>query len=417
MLSGIFYGWWVVVATSVIHLWGAGTFYYSFTAFFNPIVDEFGWSYAATSVAASIRSVEAGIASPLVGFAADRFGSRRLLLAGSLLTGLGFILLSHIQSLWSFYLLFIFLSVGSSFLFPVPGWTAVANWFVKKRGTALGILSGAIGLGGGMIYLANTLITLYGWRMTLVFTGIGAWVIGIPLSLVVRHRPEPYGLVPDGEGSVKPVRASGEGAEKGPETGTEDFTLGEALRTRAFWGIALVVTVSAATIHAIIVHVMPYLISVEFSREAASVIASTLVFISITGRFGLGWLSNRFDDRYLLAAGMIMQAAGFLLLTGARDVLWAVLFIVVFGPAYGGVLTLRLTIQAKYFGSRAFGSIQGTLMAIMIIGSISSPLLTGWCYDVYGDYRLAWLVLAAINIAVVPISLKIRRPSRDRIRS
>ena len=411
MLSRIFYGWWVVLATSVIHLWGAGTFYYSFTAFFNPIVEEFGWSYAATSFAASIRSIEGGIASPIVGFAADRFGARRLLLMGSILTGLGFILLSQIHSLLSFYLLFVFLSIGSSLLFPVPGWTAVANWFLKKRGTAFGIMSGAIGLGGGMIYLANVLISLYGWRLTLVFTGFGTWVIGIPLSLLVRHRPEPYGLVPDGEGPTDqdPV----EDVDKGASGVAEGFTLREAWRTRAFWGIALVVTVSAATVHAIIVHVMPYLISVDFSREGASLIASSLVFISIAGRFGLGWFSNRVDDRYLLAAGMAMQALGLLFLTGAGDILWAALFIVIFGPAYGGVLTLRLTIQAKYFGSRAFGAIQGTLMAIMIIGSMSSPLLTGHCYDIYGDYRLAWIVLAAANVAVVPLALKIRRPQMD----
>lgn len=417
MLSRIFYGWWVVLATSVIHLWGAGTFYYSFTAFFNPIVEEFGWSYAATSFAASIRSIEGGIASPLVGFAADRFGARRLLLMGSILTGLGFILLSQIHSLWSFYLLFVFLSIGSSLLFPVPGWTAVANWFFKKRGTAFGILSGAIGLGGGMIYLANALITLYGWRMTLVFTGFGAWVIGIPLSLLVRHRPEPYGLVPDGGGSLQPHRGSVQEADRGAVGFTDGFTLREAWRTKAFWGIALVVTISAATIHAIIVHVMPYLISVDYSRSEASLMASSLVFISIVGRFGLGWLSNRFDDRYLLAAGMIMQALGLLFLTGAGSILWAALFIVIFGPAYGGLLTLRLTIQAKYFGSRAFGSIQGTLMAIMITGSLSSPLLTGWCYDIYGDYRLAWLVIAAANVAVVPLALRIRQPGVDRAAS
>jgi len=138
----IFYGWWVVLATSLIHWWGAGTFFYSFTAFFNPLVEEFGWSYAAVSFAASIRNIEGGIASPLVGWAADRVGARRLLLAGSVLSGAGFVLLSRIQTLSGFYLLFIFLSIGSSLLFPIPGWAAVTNWFVRKRGTAISILSG-----------------------------------------------------------------------------------------------------------------------------------------------------------------------------------------------------------------------------------------------------------------------------------
>jgi len=410
MQGRVFYGWWLVLATGVIHLWGAGMFFYSFTAFFNPIVEEFGWSYAATSFAASIRSIEGGIASPLVGFAADRVGARRLLLTGSILSGLGFILFSRIHSLWSFYLLFVFLSIGSSLLFPVPGWTAVANWFLKKRGTAFGILSAAIGLGGGLIYLANALITLYGWRLTLIFTGIGYWVIGIPLSLVVRHRPEPYGMVPDGGKSTETVQdtpGKRVGDARGP---SEDFSLGEALRTQAFWGIAITITVSSATIHAIIVHVMPYLISVDFSRQTASIMASTMVFVSTIGRFGMGWLSNRMDDRHLLAAGMAMQALGLLCLTGANNLWWAALFIVIFGPAFGGVLTLRLTVQAKYFGSRAFGAIQGTLMAIMIIGSVSSPYLTGKCYDIFQDYRLAWFIIAAVNALVVPVALKIIPP-------
>ena len=171
-MTKIFYGWWIVLATSLIHSWAAGTFFYSFTAFFNPIVDEFGWSYAAVSFAASLRSVEGGIASPIIGFATDRYGARRLLLLGSIISGFGFIFLSRIHHLWTFYLLFIFLSVGSSLMLPVPGWTVVANWFIKKRGTALGILSASIGLGGFILYLINWWIGLYGWRYTLIIIGI-----------------------------------------------------------------------------------------------------------------------------------------------------------------------------------------------------------------------------------------------------
>ena len=119
-MKKIFFGWWIVLATSLIHFWGAGTFFYSFTAFFNPIVDELGWSYAAVSLAASIRSIEGGIATPLVGFAADRYGARSLLIIGSVLGGLGFIWLSRIHSIGEFYLIFILLSIGASLLFPGP---------------------------------------------------------------------------------------------------------------------------------------------------------------------------------------------------------------------------------------------------------------------------------------------------------
>jgi sugar phosphate permease len=413
MLNKIFYGWWVVLATSLIHWWGAGTFFYSFTAFFNPLVEEFGWSYAAVSFAASIRNIEGGIASPLVGWAADRVGARRLLLAGSVLSGAGFVLLSRIQTLSGFYLLFIFLSIGSSLLFPIPGWAAVTNWFVRKRGTAIGILSGAIGLGGGLIYVVNLLINTYGWRSSLVIIGIGMWAIGIPCSLAVRHDPEPHGLLPDGE-SVE-ERQGGFDREKGrPAMGpTDGFSLKEAVRTGAFWGIAVAITVSAATVHAVSVHIMPYLISVQFSRGEASLVASLLVLISALGRFGLGWLANRIDNRTLLSFGILLQAAGVLFLLGAKEVGWVMLFVATFGPAFGGVITLRLTLQAQYFGRRAFGAIQGAFMGITMIGTVASPVLTGWCFDLYGDYRLAWIVMACANLAVIPATVKLKAPQQD----
>jgi sugar phosphate permease len=413
MANGIFYGWWIVLATSLIHFWGAGTFFYSFTAFFNPLVHEFGWSYTATSLAASIRSIEGGIASPLVGLATDRFGARRLLVLGSVLSGAGFVLFSRIHTLWSFYLIFILLSMTSSLLFPVPGWTAVAGWFVKKRGTAIGILSASIGLGGGLIYAVNALIDIYGWRMTLVIIGVGMWVIGIPCSLIVRHRPEPYGLAPDGGGSTAPARGYEEGLTECVPGSDNDFSLGKAMKTKTFWSIALAVTVSAATVHAVTVHVMPYLISVDFSREKASLAASFLVFVSIAGRFGLGWFSNRLDNRYLLAFGIGLQALGLVFLAWARNPWWVAAFVATFGPGYGGVITLRLTLQAQYFGRRAFGAIQGSFMAIMIIGTMSCPLLTGLCYDLYGDYRPAWFAMAAANLTIVPLALKIRPPQRE----
>ncbi|MFH1089932.1 MAG: MFS transporter [Pseudomonadota bacterium] len=405
----------MVLAASLIHFWGAGTFFYSFTAFFNPIVDEFGWSYAATSFAASLRSIEGGIASPLVGIAADRYGARRLLIAGSILTGAGFILLSRIQTLWSYYAIFIVLSIASSMLFPVPGWTAAANWFRRHRGTALGILSAAIGVSGVLIYLVNWLIGVYGWRTTLWIIGIGMWVIGIPCSLVVRHRPEPYGLLPDGEKGA-PQAAVGAGeksgdAKSGPDEG---YGLREALRTWSFWRLALIATLSSGAVHALMVHVMPYLISEHFSRNLASIVATLLVFSSTFGRLGMGWLTTRLNNRYLLALSLGMQAAG-LVVAGSTRTLWqAILFVLLFGPGYGGVITLRLTLQAEYFGRKAFGSIQGMMMAVAIAGTMSFPFLAGLYYDLFGNYRLTWLMMAGIILTVIPLALKTSPPGGKR---
>jgi sugar phosphate permease len=409
-MAKIFYGWWIVLATSLIHIWGAGTFYYGFTAFFNPIVTELGWSYAATSFAASLRSIEGGIASPLVGFATDRYGAKRLLVLGSVLGGVGFIFLSRIQTLWSFYLIFIFLSVGSSLLFPVPGWTAVANWFVKKRGMALGTLSATMGIAGMVIYLLNWLIGLYGWRQTLVIVGIGMWLIGIPSALVVRTRPEPYGLLPDGDDGA-PLKQNGSTETPYQESqNQQEFTARAALRTRAFWIMALVVTISTGVLHAVVVHVMPYLISIHFSRETAGLTASLLILVSAMGRFILGSLTSRVDSRYLMTLALLLQALGLLALANARGLGQAALFVGLFGPGYGGVITLRLTMQAEYFGRKAFGAIQGIMMAILISGTMASPLVAGYCFDLYGTYRPAWLIMGLLLLLVTPLSILAKRP-------
>lgn len=409
-MKKIFYGWWVVLATSLIHFWGSGTFFYGFTAFFNPLVDEFGWSYAATSFAASLRSVEGGIASPLVGFAADRLGARRLMLLGAILTGVGYLLFSRIDSLWSFYLVFFFLSIGTSLSHPVPGWTSVARWFNKGRGTALGVLSASVGFGGILVYAVNALINAYGWRTSLVIIGIGTWVIGIPLSLMVKRPPETRRPLSDDGKPRDPAALPDQTESESAADSAGEFSLSEAVKTKAFWAIALAATVQAGSLHAVTVHIMPYFLSLDFSRDQASLVAAGLIFVSVTGRFGMGWLSNWIDNRYLLTIGILLQILGLIFLAFTKDMLMAGLFILTYGPGFGGAVTVRLTIQAQYFGHKAYGSIQGAFMGLLIVGTISAPLLTGLCYDLYGDYRPAWLVLMAASIAIIPLVLKIRPP-------
>ncbi|MFC2005874.1 MFS transporter [Chloroflexota bacterium] len=409
--KGIFYGWWVVLATSLIHFWGAGIFIFSFTAFFNPLVREFHWSYAATSIAASFRGLESGIASPIVGFITDKFGARRLILIGSILAGTGFLLLSRINSLWNFYAAFIFLSIGMSMIFPLPCWTAITNWFSRKRGMAMGIFMVFVGASGVLVPLVNWLIAQYGWRATLVIAGIGTWIIGIPLSLVVRHSPEQYGYLPDGEEHLmKESETQGKQEQDILNRESSGFSLRQVTRMRAFWILTLVATTSSAAIHAVIVHVMPSLISVQIPREIASSIAALVVVISAAGRLGFGWLGDRIDKRYLFASALLMQALGLIIFAYTSSLAHAIAFLAVYSPGYGGVITLRLTMQAEYFGRKAFGAVQGLMMGIHMVGTIFSPAFTGWIYDIQGSYQLAWLVLATIVFLSIPPILLIKPP-------
>ena len=408
LMRKIFYGWWVVAATSIINLWAAGTFFYSFTAFFNPIVKEFGWSHTATSIAAALRSIEGGVASPIVGFASDRIGVRRLLIAGGILSGAGFILFSRIGSLWEFYLIFIFMSIGVSLLLPIPGWTVTTNWFVKKRPLALGILTASMGIGGIMIYGANLLIGTYGWRTALAVIGVGFWVVIIPCACMVRQGPEEMNLLPDGEQPNRPIPV----ASHGSTYDKEGFTLSEALKTPAFWTLTLISTVSGGTYHALMVHVMPYFLSIKMDRIESSLIASLLIFVSVFGRFGIGWLSGHVERKKLFALGLFLQASGSLLLMWADSFWKAMLVVATFGPGSGGIITLRVVLQAEYFGRRAFGSVQGVIMGVMVIGFMSGPVLTGLVYDSFRSYTLAWQIMTLLLFIMIPVALTLRSPEK-----
>ena len=406
----IFYGWWIVLAASIIHFWGAGIFFYSFTAFFNPLVEEFHWSYAATSFAMSFRSLESGIAAPAVGFLTDRYGARKLILIGAVLAGVACMLMSLINSLWAFYATFVFLSIGSSMMHSLPGWTAVANWFSRRRGTAMGILVAVVGFSGILIPFINWLITQYGWRATFIITGVGMWVIGIPLALVVRHSPEKYGYLPDGdEPSDREVKATPSLSQSRPAEDESSISVRQVTKMPAFWMICIVSTCSSVALNAVIVHIMPFLISVQFPRDVASTIAAAVVISSVIGRMGFGWLGDRMDKRYLLASALLMQVLGLAMLAYTTSVTQAIIFLLLFGPGYGGVLTLRLALQGDLFGRKAFGSIQGLTQAALMAGNIFSPVFAGWIYDVRGSYQWAWLILTAVVLVSVPAALGIKR--------
>ena len=173
MFKNLYYGWWIVIACFIINLYVSGVTFFSFTAFFEPIQHEFGWSYTQISLATSLRGLEMGIFAPIVGFLVDRFGSRKLLLGGTIIIGIGLVLMSFTQSLLMFYLCMLFIAFGSGGCTMVVTMTAVATWFKKNVGLALGITACGFGAGGLIIPLIVFLIDASGWRLTLVILGSG----------------------------------------------------------------------------------------------------------------------------------------------------------------------------------------------------------------------------------------------------
>jgi len=403
MIKKIFYGWWIVLASSLINLYVGGIVFFGFTAFFQPIREEFGWSYTQISFAASLRGLENSIFSPLAGFLVDRLGPRRLMLWGAITVGFGLILLSLTQSLAMFYASFMLIGFGAGGCTAVVTMTAVANWFRRKIGLALGVLGSGIGAGGLVVLLIVVLIDLYQWRSTLIILGLGMWALGIPLSLVVRNRPEHYGYRPDGEVSSPSVQ-SHEIQEKGVEIG-----LREALKMRSFLYLNMAEVIRVMTLMAVFTHVMPYLTSVGIPRATAGLVAGSIPLIGIIGRFGLGWLGDVFDKRYVMAVAIGLISLG-LLAFSYMHVRWAMVpFLLLFPIGHGGSMVVRGSILREYFGRDSFGKMIGVIMGSAAVGGIIGPILAGWVFDTVGSYQPIWLVLCGLTGLTTVLIVRIKK--------
>ncbi len=402
----VFYGWWVVGACFFTSLYAGGVILFGFTSFFEPIGNEFGWSYAEVAFAASLLGLESGIVSPLAGMLVDRFGPRRLMFGGALVSGLGLIGLSRVTSLGEFYGAFIVISLGLSTGSSPVVLPVIVQWFKRKAGVATGITVTGGALGGLVVPLMTALIDTVGWRSAAITLGVAMWVIVLPLSLAVRHKPEQYGYLPDGEAMAG--RIVGETISRGMDSDA-DVPGGKALRSSAFWHISLALLFQTFAVNAVLVHIMPYLGTIGVTRSTASLIAMATPVASIIGRLGFGWLGDRYDRKRLAVGGFVLTGMGLVFLGGAATAIWLIVpFAILFGIGWGSGVTLRVALVREHFGRSSFGTIHGFTMGVMTLGNIVGPLIVGWAVDASGSYVSAWFAsvgltaLAVITLATTP---------------
>jgi len=404
-MAGIFYGWWIVFACFLMACYVGGALFYGFTAFFEPIVEEFGWSHTQVSIAFSLRGLEMGILAPIMGFLVDRFGSRKLIFSGTFIVGFSLILLGLTNSLLMFYSAFIFLALGASGCASTVLMTAVAYWFRRNVGKAMGIVACGFGAGGILIPLIVWLIDLYQWRTTLFILGLGMWALGIPLSLVIRHRPEQYGYSPDGEIPTEPGSIHG-------DLDREEGTFKEALKSGNFWKIGLAEATRMMITMAVIIHIMPYLSSIGMSRSNAAFVATSIPLLSVIGRFGFGWLGDIFDKRYVLAWTYCLIGMGTLAFSSIHAKWLIFPFLLLFPPAFGGTVSLRGAIVSEYFGMASFGRLFGIIIGMSAIGGVIGPAAAGWTFDNLGGYQPVWLFFAGTTVIAIILLLRLKAPGQ-----
>jgi len=388
----IFYGWRITAAACSIQFILSSLLTQSFGVYVAVLADDEGWSKTALSGAAAMQSVEAAIIGPLLGWMIDRFGSQKMIRTGILFFGFGFLIFSQITTLTGFYISSVLMAIGASMSGYFPLSVSLIQWFDRYRARALSIMSLGIAMGGLLVPMIALSIQHYGWRTTALASGIIAFIIGFPLAGIIKSRPEDVGLTADGE--PHPSKTETTHANVNIEKKIE-FTTQQALRTRAFWFLALGHGFALAIVTAVNVHAITHMKeSLGYSVSQASLAILLMTIAQIAGVLFGAAVGDRFEKRKVSAACMLLHAIGLLLLTYATHPIEIAAFAIIHGAAWGLRGPFMQAIRADYFGRNAIGMILGLSAVIVALGQVAGPLVAGVLADVTGDYKTGFTVLS-----------------------
>jgi OFA family oxalate/formate antiporter-like MFS transporter len=400
-----YYGWRIVAVAFLTHCLNVGCVFYSFGVFFTPLIHEFGWTRAQISWGFSSVSILGALWSPFVGRVVDRYGPRPSQLFGALVLGTTFMLLSRVQSLGEYYVLMaLFVSMGSTALGPIPSNSAVAGWFLRRRGRALGFATAGISMGGVIfVPLAQTLITHFGWRQA--FVVLGAVVIGVgiaPIFFVMRKPPAELPAEERMRSSTTPGLAY---------EIEHSVTVRDAVRDPNFWLIAGAFSLTVMGLSAILLHQMALLIDFGVSPGHAALALGATAGVGVVGKLGFGALLERVEQRRVIVGCFLAQAAGLLLLPFARVPALLAAYVVVYGYAMGGNATLQATVLGECFGRRHYGAIAGRMGPIIVFSQAVAVPLVGWLRDRTGSYMPAIVAIEVMTLAAALCISRLRPPA------
>jgi len=372
-----------VAVTSFVALFAiVGLALYGLPFYYDFMVREFGWSRAQVTSGNAISKL---IVGPLFGFAAgwvvDRFGPRRLMMAGIVMAGGALIGLAHMSALWMFYLFYLFNAIGYVCGGPLPNQVLLSRWFDKGRGKAMGFAYLGIGVGGYLVLrLSPQLVSAFGWRGALQVLGIIIIVIALPLAWFVRDDRDPAaGAARHAPRAVAP--------------------LGGIFRDPAFYLLALGSMCSIGAVGGTNQHLKLYLsLDWQYSQDAAATVASTVLACSIAGRLIMGWLADKIPRRRVMLLIYLLIAGSIPLLFAAQSKASMTLFSIVFGLGLGGEYLIIPLMAAELFGVRVLGRLLGVILTADGVAEATVPMLVGYLRDTTGSYRTGFFVLMAIAI-------------------
>jgi len=417
----IFFGWWTVAFIGLISGVGHGFNTYGISVIFLPISKELGLNRAATSWAPGIGRLEGGFTSPLVGWLSDKFGPRWIVVFGICVAGTGMIVMNYITEVWQYYVAWgAMIGLGLNIGLTVAVDKTINDWFIRRRGLAQGIKFASISILGIIVVQAITpLVEIRDWRFTCLLFGI-IMLASIPLAyIMVRpHRPEHYGMLPDGAdtGAGKEdeeLDMETRGAGYASSYQEIEYTFKQAVKTGTFWLLIATFSVHNIVAGGFNLHIHPFLTDVGFTDATASALMGFMIFFTIPSRFFGGLFADRVPKnriQFLLTAAFLFQVIGLSTYLLFQNIPAAYILLACHGLSSGAVTPLVVVILGRYFGRRSFGSILGTTVAVLSPLGMLAPVFYGWVFDKTGSYNNAFITAVVLAVTAVVLSCLVRIP-------
>jgi MFS family permease len=396
------YGY-VIVSSAFVLMVVMWTAFYSFGIFFKPVVNEFGWTRAVTAGAFSLCSVIQGLLAIAMGGLTDRFGPRLVMTICGVFLAAGYLLMSHLNSLWQLYLFFsIILGIGMGGSFA-PLMTLTARWFVRRRGMMTGIVVSGTGLGAlAGPPVAEILITHYGWRMSYSVLGAVVLVVMLLCAQLLKSAP----------GHMRTVGSAKDWQEgDGREIHQVEVTFHDAIRSGKFWVVFAMIFFLGFCIFAIMVHFAPHVTDLGFPQATAANIMATMGAVCIAGRVVFGKILDKIGSRKGFVIGFATMGLSFFVIVWASTLSMLYLFAVLFGFAFGACVTCESPLVADLFGLRSHGLILGVIACGFTFGGGVGPFVAGHIFDVVGRYRAAFLLCALVSCVALVLARTLKTPA------
>ena len=397
----VFYGWYIVGAGIIINMLMGGLIMHAFHFYVAELKAEFLWPATIFGLAFMITRIESGVLGPIQGWLIDRFGPQTMMRIGIASTTIGLLAFSQLNSQATFIGFYFVVAIGASMGGFMTVSVSVVTWFEKKRSRALGFMSTGFAFGGFLALPVGLMITEIGWQWSAALSAVVLFVVGQTLATLFVRRPEDRGLQKDGgpDGSDLDPSSGVTAAGTGARTATSpyrhrDFTAREAMRTRAFWGLALAHGAPLLVISGVFVHFTLLVTEVEGLNAFHAGVAYTIMNVAqLVGQLGMGYLGDRFSKRLLLVPAMFGHCGAAIMLAFASSYEMILLAAIINGLSWGSRAPLITALRADYFGASNFGQIMGWSSIVMSTFMTVGGFLSSVLFDATGSYAIPFTVL------------------------